>query len=77
MGQPGSKGANPARGELNRENDFFLVPVRAWEEIILARRVRPSRPASACSFSTLRLNLVLTHGIPPDFRDDGVHMIFI
>ena len=31
-------------------------------------RVRLSRPASACSFSTLRLNLVLTHGIPTDFR---------
>ena len=36
----------------------------------LARRVRPSRPAVACSFSTLRLNLVLTRGthIPPVFR---------
>ena len=32
-----------------------------------------SRPASACSFSTPRLNLALTHGIPPDFRDD-VHL---
>ena len=28
---------------------------------------------SACSFSTLRLNLVLAHGIPPDVRG-GVHM---
>ena len=37
------------------------------------RRVRPSRPASACSFSTLRLNLVLTRGIPPDFHG-GVHL---
>ena len=36
------------------------------------RRVRPSHPASACSFSTLRLNVVLTHGIPPDSRG-GVH----
>ena len=32
------------------------------------RRARPSRPASACSFSILGLNLVLTHGISPDFR---------
>ena len=28
---------------------------------------------SACSFSTLRLNLVLTHGIPPDVHG-GVHI---
>ena len=28
---------------------------------------------SVCSFSTLRLNLVLTHGVPPDFRG-GVHL---
>ena len=32
-----------------------------------------SRPASACSFSILRLNLVRTSGIPPDFRGD-VHL---
>ena len=31
-------------------------------------RARPSRPASACLFSILRLDMVLTHGIPPDFR---------
>ena len=30
---------------------------------------RPSRPASVCSFSTLRLNLVLTHEIPPAFHN--------
>ena len=38
-------------------NDFVLlfpVPVRA-REFDLARQVRSSRPASACSFSTLRL----------------------
>ena len=46
------KVANPARGQLNREKiNIFLSPFA------------PSRPASACSFSTLRLNLVLTHGI--------------
>ena len=28
MDQPG-RVANPARGQLNRENDFFPVPVRA------------------------------------------------
>ena len=69
--QPG-KVANPARGQLNRENEYSPVLVRA-REFGLARRVQPSRPASACLFSILRLNLDLTHGIPPDFRG-GVHL---
>ena len=63
MHQPG-KVANFARGQLNRETEYFPVPVRAWK-FRLARRVRPSRPARACSFSTLRLNLVLTLGFLP------------
>ena len=46
MDQPG-KVANPARGQLNRENEYFTVRVRA-REIGLARRVWQSRPASAC-----------------------------
>ena len=71
MGQPG-KVANPARGQLYRGNGYPPVHVRAWE-FGLARRVQPSRPVSACSFSILRLNLVLTHGIPLDFRG-GVHL---
>ena len=71
MDQPG-KVANPARGQLNRENGYSSVPVRA-REFGLARRVQPSRPASACSFFILRLNLVLTYEIPPEFRG-GVHL---
>ena len=71
MDQPGMV-ANPAHGQLNRENEYFPVPVCA-REFGLARRVRQPCPASACSFSTLRVNLVLTHGIPPDFRG-GVHL---
>ena len=53
---------------------FFLpVPVRACE-VGFAEQVRPSRPASArSSFSTLRLNLVLTRGIPAAFHE-GVHI---
>ena len=47
MDQPG-KVANPARGQLNRENENFPVRVRACE-FGLARRVWHSRPASACS----------------------------
>ena len=71
MDQPG-KVVNPARGHLNGENIFFPVPVGAGE-FGLARRVRPSRPASAFSFSILTLNLVLTYGIPPEFLG-GVHL---
>ena len=65
-------GAKPPRGQLNRKHEYFPVPVRALE-YGLAIHVWPSRPASACSFSTLRLNLVLTRGIPSAFRD-GVHI---
>ena len=53
-------------------NPAFPVSVRAWE-FGLARRVRPSRPASACPFSILRLDLMLTLGILSDFRG-GVHL---
>ena len=72
--QPG-KVANPIRTQLKRENECFTVPVRA-REFRLARLVRLSRPSSACSFSTLGLNLVLTHGIPPAFGG-GIHSIFV
>ena len=48
--------ANPARGELNRENDLFPVPVRALEfglnrfcRLVLAHSLHP------------RLNLVLIY----------------
>ena len=54
---------NLARGQLNREKEHFPVSVRAWE-FGLARRVQPFRPASACSFSILRLKL-LCHGNRP------------
>ena len=48
MNQP-VKVENPAHGQLSRENEYF--PVRA-REFGLARRVRQSSPASACSFHT-------------------------
>ena len=72
MGQPG-KVANPARGQLNREIEYSPVPVRA-REFGLARRVQPSRPVSACWFSILRSNLVLTHGILPDFCAASIYL---
>ena len=37
--------------------------------------IQPSLLASACSFSILRLNLVLTYGIPTKFRG-GVHYLY-
>ena len=42
---------NPACGQLNREHGIVPVAVRVWE-FDLASWVRPSRPASARSFST-------------------------
>ena len=60
-------------GQHTQENDVFPVPVRACE-IGFAERIRPSRPASArSSFSTLRLNIVLTRGIPAAFHE-GVYI---
>ena len=72
MDQPG-KVANPVRGQLNRENEYFPVTIRACE-FGLARRVWPSHSASACSFSILRANLVLTHGVSPDFRAASIYL---
>ena len=72
MDQPG-KVANPARGQLNRENEHSSVPVpclRIWSRE--TGSVVPSR-VSLFILHTLRLNLALTYGIPPEFRG-GVHL---
>ena len=59
MDQPG-KVANPARGQLNRE--------------IWSREMGSAVPSRvSLLISILRLNLVLTYGIPPEFRG-GVHL---
>ena len=52
--------------------NIFLSPL-APEKLVSRDRVRPPRPALAGIFSTLRLNMMLTHGIPPDFRG-GVYL---
>ena len=55
VNHPG-KVANPDRGvQLNTGNNFFTVcyPCSRLRILGFARRVRPSRPASACSFSIL------------------------
>ena len=66
MDQPG-KVADPARGQLNRENKYSPVPVHSRE----TGSAIPSRVSLLISI--LRLNLVLTYGIPPGFRG-GVHL---
>ena len=71
MDQPG-KVANPARGQLNRENEYSPVPVRAGR--IWSRETGSAFPSRvSLLISILRLNLVLTYGIPPEFRG-GVHL---
>ena len=61
MDQPG-KVVNPAHCQQDRENKLFLSSLLAPENS------DSQETESACSFSTLRLNLVLTHGIPPALR---------
>ena len=72
-GQPG-KVANPAGGQLNRINAIFPCPrsrLRIWP-----RETGSAVPSHvSLLISTLRLNLVLAKGIPPEFRG-GVHLLF-
>ena len=71
MDQPG-KVASPARGQLNRKHELFPCPrscLRIW-----SRETDPAVPSRASLLiSILRLNLVLTYGIPPEFHG-GVHL---
>ena len=67
MDQPGNV-ANPARGQLNRENEYPCACLRIW-----SRETGSAVPSRvSLLISILRLNLVLTYGIPPEFRG-GVH----
>ena len=75
MNQAG-KVANPARGQLNRGNEYPLVRdrscLRTWS------RETGSAVSSRVSLliSILGLNLVLTYGVPPEFRG-GVHIFIL
>ena len=73
MDQPG-KVANSARGQLNRkENEYFPIRVRSRLRI-LSRETGSAVPSRVTLLiSVLRLNLVHTCGIPPEFRG-GVHL---
>ena len=70
MDQPG-KVANHARGQL-KEKLIFPCPracLRIW-----SRETGSAVPSRvSLLISILRLNLVLTYGIPPEFRG-GVHL---
>ena len=74
MDQPG-KVANPARDQLNRENEYFSVPVRALE-FGVARRVRQSRPASACPSQYSGWVWCLLTGFLPSSAAAFVHLFF-
>ena len=52
--QQPDKVANPAYGQLNRENEFSLSPFTL--EKLVSQDMFGSLPASACSFSTPSLN---------------------
>ena len=70
MDQPG-KVANPARGQLNREHNIPLSPCVPES---LSREMGSAVPSCvSLLISILRLSLVLTYGIPPEFRG-GVHL---
>ena len=70
MDQP-DKVANPARGQLNRGK---ILPCPRACLRIWSRETGSAVPSRvSLLISILRLNLVLTYGIPPEFRG-GVHL---
>ena len=66
------KVANPARGQLNRE---MIISLSTFAPENLASRdgFGSPVPRSLLISTILTLNLVLTYGIPSEFRD-GVHL---
>ena len=75
MDQAG-KVASPARGHLNRENEYSLSPLFSSENLV-SRETGSAVPSRvSLLISILRLNLVLTYGIPPEFRG-GVHLFIL
>ena len=73
MDQPG-KVANPACGQLNRENDKMNISLSSFAlENLVSRDGFGSPFPPQPVHLQLRLNLVLTYGIPPDFHG-GVHL---
>ena len=71
MDQPG-KVASPAHSQLKREN--YLCP-RARLRIWSCETVSAVSSRVSLLISILRLNLVLTHGIPPEFRGGPIYLL--
>ena len=72
MDQP-RRVANPVRGQLNRENEYFPVRVRSCVRI-WSRETGSAFPSCVrLLISILKLNPMLTYGIPPEFRG-GVYL---
>ena len=67
-GSTASEVANPARGQLNRENKYFPVYPRSRLRVWPRERSAVRSRVSLLAFSNLRLNMVLTHGISPGLR---------
>ena len=59
---------------LTGKMNFSLSPFAPENLVSRNGFGRPVPRQPIYSFSSLRLNLVLTHGIPPEFRD-GVHIL--
>ena len=73
--QPG-KAANPARGQL-AEQGKLIIPYPRSRLRIWSRETGSAGPSRvSLLISILRLNLVLTYGIPPEFRG-GVHSLSV
>ena len=71
--QPGTV-VNAARGQLNRKNEYFMFPCPLSRLNVSSSETGSAVPSRVSLFiSILRLNLVLTCGIPPDFSS-GVHL---
>ena len=65
--------ANPARGQLNKES---VISLSAFATENLVSRYGSAVPSRASLLiSILRLNMVLSYGIPSDIRG-GVHYLF-
>ena len=67
MVQPG-KVANLARGQLNRENEYFPIRFLSRLRIWSCETVSAVPSGVSLLMSILRLYLVLTYEIPPEFR---------
>ena len=72
MNQPG-KVTNPARGQLNRENEYFSVPRSSLK--IWSRETDSAVPSRVkLLISIHRLNLVLTQGFLPSSAAASIYL---